>query len=1267
MRRRLLPLFGFVATLLALALAPSRAQAQIGSATDIITGLVRDSAGPIEGAVVQAYSLETQVTRTTRTDARGRFTILFPDGGGQYRMQVSAIGMTPRIELIQRHADEDRLVWNVRLATGAVTLTAINVRSGPQIVRVPEGPTPGSSERAFGADQLSRLPTDVSDLTLLASLVPGVVSIAGSDSTANSFSVAGLGADANALTLDGLLFGSSAIPQEGLRQTRVVTNTYDVSRGQFSGGLIASTTRSGSNIVQGSSQYQLRDQDLAITEDSSAFAQGFTQHILSGGVGGPIVKDRLFIFGSGQARLRDDPQQTLVSATSNDFTRLGVSPDSVVRFNYLVDSLLLTTSHPVPHLSVPGSDTRANNNYSALARMDYVLSNSHTLTLRGDWRGTSQDPARVGSLGLPQTGGQLTSSGGGFMGTVTSRFGATLINELRGYLQGSRSDGDAFTPIPAGRVQVASDLPGGSRGVTTLVFGGNAGLPSRSRSRSFEATNELSWLPGTGGHRVKIGATWVTEQTHDIIGNNQLGTFTYLSLADLAAGQPATFRRTVDVTERESQNYRWGLYAGDVWVIQRPFQLTYGLRLEGSSFGNPPAYNPAVETTFGLRTDHLPREVHLSPRAGFTWTLGGQPFPGAGGGGGGFGGGGFQAGRFTPPTLVIRGGVGEFRSQPPTNLVVQARSATGLATSSGEVVCNGGGVPTPDWGGYWTDPGSIPDQCSSAGPPPPSGFTPPRSVALLAPGFEAPRAWRGSLAIEKRLTQIFRLSVEGSFARGIAQYGFRDLNLNATPRFVLASEGSRPVYVPAGDITPTTGAPRFAASRVDSAFGTVLEARSNLRSSSEQVTFSLGGVVGRGIQLSTSYTWQHARSEATGARGGATAGDPNVAEWSRSELERRHSFLATITYPLSQSLEVTSIGRFSSGAPYTPTVGGDVNGDGMRNDRAFIFAPGAGTPEAIGMQSLLAQASSGVRACLQRQVGTIASRSSCVGPWQYSLDFQLNWRPTFFSLNRRLTVSLVTQNFLRGLDELLHSPANEKGWGLVTRPDNTLLYVTGFDSLAHTYSYSVNERFGATYGSATAFRPPFQLGIQMRMAIGPDRQRQALDAMRAGNARGAAEAMRDGPGGGAFRGPATSMAEIIQRIEAAMPNPAAQVLELNDSLQLQLDSAQIQLLTPIRDTLAAHNQMRLDSLRSATSGIRGTPGPNDFLRIMPLMGPIFNQGRTEVQQTLTTVRAILRPEQWAKLPETVRDPQAGARQLMFGPGQRPGEGQRRPEERRGRP
>jgi hypothetical protein len=1225
-----------------LALVPAPAAAQVGTATDIITGAITTEDGtPIPDAAVEAYSLETQVTRRTHTDARGRFTILFTDGGGQYRMTVRVLGMTPHTQLIQRDADEDRLVWNVQLRGSPVTLEGIDVTAAPNL-RGGEAPTPGSLERAFNPDQLAQLPMDPSDLASLVGLVAGVLPLSGTDSSGSSFSVAGLGPDANAVTLDGLLFGNTTVPQEGLRQTRVVTNTYDVSRGQFSGGLVSSTTRSGSNVVQGSSMFQYRNQDLAVNPGDSPYTQGYTQNQLSGGVGGPIVKDKFFLFASGMARLRSDPQQTLLSGTPTDFTHLGVAPDSVNRFLKLVDSL------GVPYGSVLGGATRASNNFSGLARLDYLLSNEHTITLRGNWNGTSQDPARVGSLALPQTGGHLTNSGGGFMTTLTSHFGATVLNELRGFWQGSRNDGDPFSELPSGRVQVASSLPDTTLSVTTLVFGGNSGLPTRSTASSFEASNEVSWLPGTGRHRIKVGATWLTERSDNLFGGNSLGTFSYNSLGALAGGAPAMFRRTLGATERRSNDQQFGFYAGDVWVVQRPFQLTYGVRLEGSTFGDAPAHNPAVDSAFGFRTDRLPSEWHLSPRAGFTWTIGGSNFGGGPGGGGGGGFGGF----FQPASWVIRGGVGEFRNQPPTSLVAQARAATGLAQSTSQVTCIGQAVPLPEWGTYYTNPDSIPQECVSGGGPQPTGLRAAPTVTVLQPGFQTPRAWRGSLSVERRLTQLLRFNVEASVAAGIRQTGYTDLNLNLANKqgFTLASEGNRPVYVSPSSIAPSTGAPSFVASRLDTAYSSVIEAFSNLKTSSEQLTASLSGVVGPAVVFQASYTWQHSRDQQTGVRG-TTAGDPDVIEWGRSDFERKHTFVLTLTYPFSTALELTSIGRLTSGTPFTPMVGGDVNGDGLRNDRAFIFAPGTSTLQAQGMAKLLATASPSVRSCLESQVGAIAGRNSCTGPWQESLDFQMNWRPAFWGLNRRLQISVVTFNFLRGLDELLHGVNGAQGWGLQTRPDGTLLYVTGFDPGTNSYSYQVNGRFGATYGSATAYRPPFQIGIQARLTIGPDRVRQALDAMRAGG--GFRGGMGGGPAGvsmGGFR-PEFTPAVLIARIDSALPNPAGIVLAMRDSLKL--DSGQVLLLTPLRDSLETRKAVKVDSLRRVFEHLGTSPDPTRLMGLMPQLRPLFQAARDDVAKAIVDVHAVLREAQWDLVPDAVKNFSSNLQRGLRGAGPRP--------------
>ena len=79
-------------------------------------------------------------------------------------------------------------------------------------------------------------------------------------------------------------------------------------------------------------------------------------------------------------------------------------------------------------------------------------------------------------------------------------------------------------------------------------------------------------------------------------------------------------------------------------------------------------------------------------------------------------------------------------------------------------------------------------------------------MTVFAPDYAAPRAWRGSLGWLRRFHGNDWVSVEASYARGVNQYGCRDLNLVGTPRFTLPDEDRRPVYVPMDSIAPATGA-----------------------------------------------------------------------------------------------------------------------------------------------------------------------------------------------------------------------------------------------------------------------------------------------------------------------------------------------------------------------------------------------------------------------------------------------------------------------------
>jgi hypothetical protein len=1242
---------------------PAPGNAQIGATTDIITGTVKaENAQPIKDATIEVTSLETSVTRRARTNAQGRYTILFPDGGGEYRVVIRAIGLAPATSEIRRVADEDRLVADATLTQNVTRLSTVAVEAR----QAPRGgqdlPTPGSIERAFTPEQVARLPIDASDLLNLVLLSPQIVAIGGSDTSAAGFSVGGLRPEANAVTLDGLSFGSTEVPSEAMRSTRVITSTYDVTRGQFSGGQIASTTRSGTNAAQGNFSYSLRDDELVLTGDEeSPLAQGYTQNQFSGGFGRSIVKDRFFGFVSTQLRRREDILPSLFNADAGTLARFGVSPDSVQRF------FAIAGANGMP----PGqffNENRVQDNVSGLGRFDWLLDNGHSLSVRADWRWSDQDPSRVGTLSLPMTGGTNKGWGGGVMATYTSIFGGMFLNEFKGYVSVNKNQARSFSALPAGRVQIASDLDDATtRAVSTLAFGGNTGLPQDGRSSTFEMTDEVSWL--TTDHRFKLGGLFNVSGFEQDVTSNRFGTYTFASLADYEAGKATSFTRTLQPNVREGSQLNAALYLGDVWRARRGLQVTYGARLEGGRFGREPAYNPVVEASFDRRTDFIPSEVHVSPRLGFTWTVGapgggpgaGRGGRGGGGGGapaGGRGGGGGLAGAFggrgggANPT-IIRGGLGEFRSTVSSNLFSQAASATGLANSETQLVCTGDAVPQPDWDNFLFNPSTIPTMCVDGG----NSFVPRArpAVTVFDRNFQAPRSWRGSLGVQRRMFDRYNLNIDASYTRGVAQTGYTDLNLNPTPQFLLANEADRPVFVPATTIVAASGVTNMLASRRDSAFAQVFSVGSDLASTAKQLTMSLQGLTTRGAIFNVGYTLGYAEDQSSGGsfggfgggfgRGGGagggggsfgsatTAGNPNVREWAVSSYDRRHSITGSLTWPINLGLEVTATGRVASGAPFTPLVGSDINGDGSRNDRAFIFDPSSPSTDpavAAAMTKLIDNSPEGVQQCLTSQLGGAASRNSCRGVWQPSLELQMNWRPQLFGLNRRLMVSLNTQNLLGGLDELFHGRNNLHGWGAVRSQDNTLLYARGFDPVSNKYLYEVNERFGASRQGANGISIPFQVGVNARLMLGPDRARDAIDAVRGaafGGGRGGRGGGAGGAGGPGLAGMATALANF---------NPVMQILTLRDTLKLSTE--QVTKLQVVADSLNAKN---MESAQVVMKDVESAGANPDMAALNARLRPVLEKVQGNQQAALREARAILSAEQWQRLPPRIRNGRAG--------------------------
>ncbi len=1197
---------------------------------------------PVANARVEVTSNETGITRRKTTNDKGEFSILFPDGGGSYLLKVNFIGFGPYQGNVTRVGDEDRLVHNVHLTRNPQVLAAVQVRANNNNQQQ-DRPTAGSIERNLSSAQLDRLPIDKGDLASIASLAPGVVLTIATDSTAAVFSVAGQPTNQNQITLDGLSFGSGSVPSEAVRSTRVITNTYDVSRGQFTGGQVASTTRGGTNNVQGVFTYSLRDPELEFVDESSAtFGQKYMQNSFSFGSGGPIVEDEMFIFGAASVSRRTNPLSSLLAANPLTLARLGAAQDSVTRF---IDKLNVLGVRP----TLPGvPDERLADNASSIVRYDWSLGDLHTLTLRGDWRGQIQDGTRISATSVPSTGGQLHTTGGGLMATLTSHLNG-FINEARVYRSQDHQNTDPYLLAPDGRVTVASSLADGTQSITSLQFGGNPSLPQESRSSLFEGSDEVSWVSRGGGHRVKLGL--LANADRSTVGTipNRYGTFYYNSLADFEANRPSQFTRTMSGRDRIAGSDNAALYLGDAWRVSPRLQFVYGVRAEATRFPNTPDYNPDVETLFNRRTDHTPSETHVSPRLGFTYFMGApadNPAPAAADtnraarGGAGGGGGGQRAG-FNAAAWTIRGGVGEFRGRISSNLVATAVDATGLAGGQSTLTCIGNSVPTADWTSYLADASTIPTQCAAGnGGVVPPNLTQRRNVTTFEDEFSAPKVWRASLGGSRRFFDRYSFGLDGSLAYGLNQTGSHDLNLSATPKFSLANESGRPVFGSSQFIIPTTGATTITASRLHPEYGSVSEITSQLHSLSTQVTVSLGGVTLQGLTFNGAYTFLRSRDQQNGFSGGGggfggatTAGDPNVVSWGTSDLERRHSLLGTVTMPAATWLDVTMIARLTAGQRYTPTVNGDINGDGSRNDRAFIFDPSATADTAVGngISRILANAPVRVQDCIRSQLGTIATRNSCSAPWSPSLDMQFNLKPDAFGLARRLTLQLQIQNGLVGLDQLLHGTNNLHGWGQPVIADRTLLYVRGFDPATQSFKYAVNEHFGVQNAQNSPYRLPFQIGLQGRLTVGQDPARQQFGRM-----------FGTGPDGKPL-----SKEGYKSRLSRIIPNPFFATLAQNDSLKLELTADQKSKLKALSDELAPKIDRIAEEMADVLTSAGNAPDPQV---IGARMQGKTNEARTIAEKAVADLHAALTPAQWDKLPESIRIPPQGGRGFGGGDG-----------------
>ncbi|HEY6828612.1 MAG TPA: carboxypeptidase-like regulatory domain-containing protein [Gemmatimonadaceae bacterium] len=1084
--------------------------------TDIIRGRVTDfESHPVEGVDVRASSYQGQVTKVATTDKGGRFTIVFINGEGDYWIEMRKLGFQRKRFEVKKLGDEEVLIADARLSSAIVALDAVNV-TGQRERALPnrnaKDADVGGGDKPLTNSDLS--PDQAGNLAAMAAAA-GFQLVPGLNGAPDMYSVLGLSGDQNNLTFNGLGSGISALPPDVLATTSINAYPFDVSKGGFSGAQIAIQTIPGSNF----SRRSITNADIAPSlewGDQAAAAVGgkYTNMRVGGNAAGPIAIDQVFYNTAYNVGRRFKDAQSLVGASALGLSTAGVASDSVQRMLALLGQQGFS-----PTLGGVFSD-QTQDVAQGLVNLDIMPSasgtgHSFTVGAAGDYRRSR--PVDRGALLLttPSHGDETTFWGLNGSVVHTNYFWFGVLSKTTLGIAAQSTTIDPVTRIPEGIVRVNSVLGDGGSSVRSLLFGGNS-LRSASSSRTLQVSNQLSWFSLDNTHTIRVTSSVAQDRFSSDLSEGMNGTYQFNSLADLAANAASSFSRTFSSTTQSGSQVVGALAVGDYWRPRPEVQVQYGVRVDGNHFLSAPSANPAVQTAFAVPNDLLPNRVYVSPRIGMQWAYGKSAEIA------------YAPGAARPPQAVVHAGIGVFQNVALSQFAASAMGATGLPSSARTINCVGMAVPMADWEGFLTDVGSIPTTCADGSSNSVFAAASP-NVTLFTPGFREPRSlraaadWSGPV-----LDNRFVLGLQGIFSNGLHQPGGVDLNVQRVPRFTIASENQRPMYVDPNAIVAGTGAIAAGAGKVSPAFQRVWAMQSDLGNHSRTATVNVKPITASPwLQWDLTYSWLEVREQYYGFS--STTGDPFATQWGGQPRAPKHTVdLRWTNVPLFDLFYVTTVVRAQSGVRFTPMVASDVNGDGAINDRAFIFDPRSTDPAGAAIGTLLASGSAAARACLERQVGELAARGSCQAPWTLANALQIKFNPRKIGLPKRTTVALTVANPLGIVDLAVHGSSDLRGWGQNIPPDENLLFVRGFDPATRRYVYDVNQRFGSTRPSESVARALPFMSLSLTIDLGVPRERQLLSQR--------LDAGRGRPGN---RADAQSMKDFGT---SAIPNPMAMLL-----------------------------------------------------------------------------------------------------------------------------
>lgn len=584
--------------------------------TSAITGTVTDvTQAVLPGVDVEITNVETGVTRSLVSNDVGRFTArsLNP---GIYRVSATIAGFKTAVRTDVHVTIDQEFVVNLTLEIGEVT-EEVTVMGGAELVQT----TSATMQSLVDEVKIRELPLNGRDYLQLATLQPGAVQMRGQIKSTSpqtgsglSLSISGGRPFSNLFKLDGItindqggmspgsIFGAN-LGVEAIREFSILTNTYSTEYGRGSGGVISSVLRSGTNDIHGSLWYFHRNAQLdarnffdnAINPgDTVAGVPHFRRHQYGAAVGGAIVQDKTFIFGSYEAlrqfREESDASNVPSAAAKRGELVSGTFPvDPGVAF-YLnaYPAGTSPTSNPDfdTFFSAPGKDTSAD--FFTL-RLDHQINDNNSLNASY----LIEDATVLGRDTFDLSNDLSTSRRQMISGQWTSLISPTVINTFRmGYSRPNGATG-VFTDsdIPEFREPSPefSFIPGRPSGIVRV--GGIAEWLTGTGSPDLEGLlmqstqfyEDVSWL--TGNHDLKMGFSVDFLRPRVDATNRENGQFRFGNLEDFILNRANQFRAQFpgSDTRRFFRQSLWGGYIQDKWRISSNFVLNLGLRYEIST------------------------------------------------------------------------------------------------------------------------------------------------------------------------------------------------------------------------------------------------------------------------------------------------------------------------------------------------------------------------------------------------------------------------------------------------------------------------------------------------------------------------------------------------------------------------------------------------------------------------------------------------------------------------------------------------------------